>query len=452
MRRGAAGLVLVLFAAACTSTPGRPSEPISPSPPAASPLVRPILLDVVADVTPQQFTRDGTNSYIEGMQLAVDVVNRSGGVDGRPIQLRLHDDQGDPGAAAGLMRSLHRDATAILYVGPGTSLLPLRPRLERTGTPVFLLEGDLYTSRSLFREVFQTTIPWAWQAAVIARYAVVDRQARDVVFFATGPEAEAAVEPTRSAVAYWGGQLTDAFADNSAESPADLTKPLQRAGRADAVITFEPPLDSLEGVNAIEEVANPLPSIGAASSLLVANRDLAHPEPRATACYTYTWAGWAQAIPRVAKFRNAFKRRFGRLPSGLEQEGYDAVRVLAQGLKATRGRGGRVLTAALERLPTVTYSSFPIDLGPDDHVFLPRDELGLFAVPGPRERLDRWQRRGDSDLWRPLMRTFTSDGKRTNIPDHDKRVFFPFWRKNRPAPFYWKSRYGITTKRSDPVH
>jgi hypothetical protein len=85
-------------------------------------------------------------------------------------------------------------------------------------------------------------------------------------------------------------------------------------------------------------------------------------------------------------------------------------------------------------------------------VLLPRDELGLFAVAGPNERLDPWQTPG-SEPWRPLMRTFTYDGKRTSVLDMDRRAFFPFWRKNQPGPEFWRSRYGIRTRASkDAVH
>jgi hypothetical protein len=171
-----------------------------------------------------------------------------------------------------------------------------------------------------------------------------------------------------------------------------------------------------------------------------------------TASYTYTWAGWAEAIPRVGRFIRRFQAAFGHPPMGFEQEGYDAVRAVALGLQRDHGRGGPSLVSALETIKETSFSSFPIDLGPDDHLFLPRDELGLFAVPGPRERLDPWQSRTDSNLWRPVMRTFTYDGQRDNILDQDRRVFFPFWRKNQPGPKYWRSRYGIRTTPKDPLH
>src|SRR5439155_11214749 len=133
----------------------------------------------------------------------------------------------------------------------------------------------------------------------------------------------------------------------------------------------------------------------------------------------YTWAGWADPIRRVGSFRDRFRAFAGHPPQGLEQEGYDAVRTLVAGLQATHGVGGVRLTGALESLPDHTYSSFPIHFGPDDHTFLPRDELGLFAVPGRSEPLDAWMVRG-ADGWRALMRTFTYDGESTNVLDADR--------------------------------
>jgi branched-chain amino acid transport system substrate-binding protein len=442
--------VLVLaVAAACTRE--RIPRPVDTPSGLSRPPIAPLVVDVVADVKPEVVAGEATNTYLDGMRLAVRAVNAAGGVDGRPVELALHDHEGRATSADQLIQPLVGESLAVLYVGPGAALVPLRSSLEQEGTPVILLQGDLYTSRNLFRQVFQTTIPWAWQATVIARYLVRDRGARDIVVLGTGREGPMAVAPARTATAYWGGEVAHAFTGRPAEPQRGLGAAYERAARADAVLTFGEPLEVLSNVNAIEEVAEELPSISGSSALLQPSPGLAHPEPGATACYVYTWAGWAQPIKRVAAFRNSFRRTFGRLPSGFEQEGYDAVRVLVEGLKETEGKGGRRLTTVLERLPTQTFSSVPVDLGPDDHLFLPRDELGLFAVPEPNEELDPWQK-PDRSNWRPLMRTFTYDGKRTNILDRDKRAFFPLWRKDRPAPFYWQSRHGITTRQSDPLH
>jgi len=445
----AIGFALALLAAACPGggqpgpSPTPSSIPTTSSPPSG---VEPIFLDVVAPISKGIGTQVSDEStYLNGMQLAVEDVNAAGGVGGRPIVLAYRDDRDDADEATRIIGDiLSRASTAILYVGAGTALTPLQTQFAETGTPVVLLEGDLYTSQEMFRQVFQTTIPWSWQIHAIARYVVTDRMAHDVVFVGTGPEAEAAKAATASALKYWGGTLTAGFVDD----PSGIS----RAGDADWAIAFGPPVEVLDLVNYIEGASPGRgPGISGPASLLAPGAGLVAPESGVTACYTYTWAGWAEPIRRVGAFRERLESFFGRPPQGFEQEGYDAVRILVDSLKATEGAGGRRLTAALESILDRTHSSFPVDLGPDDHIFLPRDQLGLFAVAGPKERLDPWQIAG-SEPWRPVMRTFTYDGERDNILDRDRRVFFPFWRLNQPGPEYWQSRYGIVTGPEDPLH
>jgi branched-chain amino acid transport system substrate-binding protein len=450
------GLALALLASACPGA-GKPrpsptptSTPTNSSPPSGA---EPIFLDVVAPISKAIGTQVSDEStYLNGMQVAVEDVNAAGGVGGRPLVLTYRDDRDDAGEATRIIGDiLSQGSTAILYVGPGTALTPLQAQFAQTGTPVVLLEGDLYTSRDMFRQVFQTTIPWSWQVHVIARYVVTDRKADDVVFVGTGPEAQAAKDATASALRYWGGHLTESFDDSSRDPTTGMSAALDRAASADWVVAFGPPVDLLGLVNGIEEAefGDRHAGITSSASLLVSDPRLAQPDPGRTACYTYTWAGWAEPIPRVGRFLDRFEAMFRTSPIGLEQEGYDAVRVLVHALKATGGVGGAKLTSALEEVKDLTFSSFPIDLGPDDHLFMPRDELGLFAVPGRKERLDPWQLAGG---WRPVMRTFTYDGERDNILDRDRRVFFPFWRMDQPGPEYWRSRYGIVTGPQDPLH
>ncbi|MGH2686664.1 MAG: hypothetical protein ACRDJP_14460, partial [Actinomycetota bacterium] len=97
-----------------------------------------------------------------------------------------------------------------------------------------------------------------------------------------------------------------------------------------------------------------------------------------------------------------------------------------------------------------TYSSVPVRLGPDDHVFAEQSHLGLFAVADPAGAPE-----GEAFgpvPWRPILRTFTTDGEKVNFLDRDKKIFFPFWHKKRPTPKYPRSEYGIVSRPSDPVH
>jgi ABC-type branched-subunit amino acid transport system substrate-binding protein len=406
-----------------------------------------LTLDVVADASLDLGSVTVSNAYLDGMHLATEEINRRGGVEGVPVELIVHDHGGDPAEAERLIgQVLAGDPVAVLYAGPGTALIPHRPLLFETGVPVVLLGGDLYTARVLFPQVFQTTIPWEWQAHEIARYVVTDRKDQDVVFLGSGPEAATARDALAAALAYWGGDLDAGFVIRSGGTPG--RKPYLRAGSADRVVVFGTDADSpIDLVKAVEELAQAegrtaLPGFTAASALLGQER-LASLPAGTTACDRYTWAGWAEPIPRVGKFRKGLEASTGRLPAGHEQEGYDAVKSLAVGLRQTGGRGGPDLIDALEDIADQTFSGVPVSLGPDDHVFAPRDELGLFAVPGPKDELDPWL---GEDPWMPVMRTFTYDGERTNFLEVDRTVFFPFWNENIPSPKYWRSRYGIVSR------
>lgn len=451
---------LTAAATACTSSggdhtvpPGSVSGPGHPSGAATGAAATAITLDVVGDLAsgPQGSGTGsvGDRGYLEGIQMAVRDVNASGGVSGRRLAVAVQD-AGDSSAEA--TRLLEGDATAplaaVLFVGPGPSASAARAAFERTDTPLILLEGDLYTSDGLFREVFQAGIPWSWQVHAIARYLVRDRRSSRIVFAGVGPEAPAAALATRGALSYWGGALAGVALGPGPGAPARLAR---ATSGADAVIDFGPPAGSLAIARAVAGSGRGAPRIAAGSSLLAAAGVGATLPAGTVACDRYTWDGWAEPIPRVGRFIQEFHAFSGHAAGGMEQEGYDALRTLADALQRTGGKGGGVLVDQLERTHHRTYSGFPIDLGPDDHTFAPRDEVGMFAVPGPGERGEPWMA-PLGQTWRPLMRTFTYDSRRDAILPTDRTVFFPGWAENEPAPFYWQSRYGIVSRPSDPLH
>jgi ABC-type branched-subunit amino acid transport system substrate-binding protein len=437
-----------------TGSTGSPSGGPSKSGSAKPPIVLPVIATTSGPLAAED------QGYLDGMRLAVQEIDGGGGVKGRPLALDVYDDGGEPDRATqAIDQALDLKPVAILYVGPGEAVTPVRARLEQEGTPLILLSGDLYTARGLFPEVFQTSVPWEWQANAMARYIVLDRKANDVVFIGEGPAAAGASDALQSALTYWGGRLHASFTDADRSPTTGLTKAFKRAARADWAVAYGSSSQSTELVNAIEEAAGisdvtdvrPKPGVSGPAALLASGTELARPEPGTGACSTYAWAGWAQPVPRVGDFRAAFAAMTGRPPDGTDQEGYEAARLLSWGLRRT-GPAGSELVEQLEQAKGLLFSSFPIDLGPDDHVLPPRDQLGLFAVAGPGEKVDPWQIHG-TEPWRAVMRTFTYDGQRTSVLDVDRTVFFPWWDKYLPGPHYWRSIYGIATRpKDDPLH
>jgi branched-chain amino acid transport system substrate-binding protein len=394
---------------------------------------------VLASVTGATSATDAT--YLDGMRLAESEVNGAGGVVGRSMRLEVVDDRGDPAVAGALLEEALEDRpVAAFVIGSGSLVSPHRSLVEEVGAPVFLLSGDLYTSRELFRQMFQTGVPWRWQAAVLMRYLVVDRRyTRVLPVIEAGPQEEAARQAIEAASREEGSTLLTALTLVPGRPQASIVR---EAANAEAVIFFG---GAAEMSSLSEALASAFPNPPQlAASFEALSPDVSNVRPGTVAPYPYTWAGWADPIPRVGAFRARFQEALGRPPAGFEQEGYDAVRLLADGLARSQGEGGDALVRALQGFRERTYASLPVRFGPDDRTAIDESQLGLFAVPAPDEVPEPWF--AEVPRWRPLMRTFTFDGEKTNVLDRDKQVFFPRWRKPRPSPKYWRSRYGITTR------
>ena len=389
MTRAAVAALLVLAACTGTNSGAAPTAGPGRSPTAApSPPPSP---DVVVIADPGAPEADG-------IRLAAEETG---------IEPALVDPAGNPEGA--LRQAVTGGASAVIVVRAPGAVIRARPDIEAAAVPVIEIGGDLYSDQALFRYGFQVSIPLTWQARVLAHYLVVDRGYDRIAFVGQPDIARAALQ----------------------EEGVTPIEDAPQAHLALAALPQEPSGGQLAGPADVLATSGTVP-------------------PGTVACAPYTWAGWAEPIPRVSRFRARFLDRFGREPGLPEQDGYDAARVLSDALDRTGGRGGEALVRALESFRDETYVSTPIRLGPDDHVFAEQSHLGLFALEpagaqAPGEDLEPLP-------WRPLMRTFTTNGKRVNLFDRDVRVFFPNWRPPAPRPNYWRSRFGIITRPDDPLH
>jgi hypothetical protein len=390
MTRAAVAAFLVLAACTQTDSESAPTPAPQAAPTTPSPEGPPPDVVVIAD--PEAPEADGIRFAAEEAGLEISFV----------------DPAGDPQGA--LLRTVEGRPPAVIVVRAPAAVVRARPDIEAAAVPVIEIGSDLYSERALFRYAFQVSIPLTWQARVLAHYLVADRGYDRIGIIGNPPLARAAL---------------------AEEGLAPVA-----GSEAEAFLALAGPPRGLSG----PQLATPAETLEYA--------DWA--PPGTVACAPYTWTGWAEPIPRVARFRGRFLGRFGREPGLPEQEGYDAARVLADALDRSGGRGGDALVRALESFRDETYASTPIRLGPDDHVLAEESHLGLFAlepvgVQAPGEDLEPLP-------WRPLMRTFTTNGRRVNLFERDVRVFFPNWRQPAPRPNYWRSRFGIITRPDDPLH
>jgi branched-chain amino acid transport system substrate-binding protein len=414
-------LAALLALAACTGDPAMPPSP-EPSPREPAPVTVPVIAG----------ERDHAG-VLDGMRLAERDVNRRGGIRGRPLRLQLEDHGGDDARAGDLLgRAVAARPPMALFAGPGHVAAGLRSEIEEARVPVMVVEGDLYTPRTLFRWVFQASVPARWRARVLARYLVRDRGHRRVAAVVEGgPDRREMSRALRDALGREGVRpVAVAVADPGPSPPPDVV-----AGAEAAIVLGGPEVSRREAQR----------GDGADVRLALPPASLAEPRlpPGTVVAHHYAWAGWDPPLPRVRRFAGRFRRVLGRPPTGLEQEGYDAVRVAATALSRSAARGGERLLRALEGVRDVTHAALPITLGPDDHVLPDETFVGVLAVTRPAA----------GSTWLPVMRTFTSDGRKLSLHRPDVRRFVPGWRHPRPRPVYRRARFGIVSRPGDdPLH
>ena len=128
----------VLCAVAILAACGGPEESTSTAPDdgtaGADGAGEPVVLGAVI---PLSGPAGGTGEWIsQGMELAVEEINEAGGIDGRPIELLVEDDEGDPQTGIRLVDQLaDQGALALLGTFNSPVVLGMAERVAEVGIP-----------------------------------------------------------------------------------------------------------------------------------------------------------------------------------------------------------------------------------------------------------------------------------------------------------------------------
>lgn len=85
-------------------------------------------------------------SILKGIEATVDMINADGGINGRPIELEVKDDEGKPEVAARLITELASDSEIPLILGPypSTTVAAADPQARREEIPMIAFTGAGY--------------------------------------------------------------------------------------------------------------------------------------------------------------------------------------------------------------------------------------------------------------------------------------------------------------------
>lgn len=126
----------------------------------------------------------------KGAKLAVDEINKAGGVDGKTIEVITKDNKSDNSEAATVTTNLATESKVNIVVGPATSgaTAAASPNASKAVVPLITPSGTtdnltLTSDGKTNPYVFRTTFVDSYQGDVLAKYASDHLKAKQVVLF-----------------------------------------------------------------------------------------------------------------------------------------------------------------------------------------------------------------------------------------------------------------------------
>ena len=287
------------------------------------------------------------NRQKDGAQLAVDAINAAGGIKGRQLQLVIQDDAGDPNAAVTAFNTLaaQDDIVAIYGSTIGSSTMAFAPLAKRAGIPVAVPNATYQITRLGNEFLFRVAVPGDVEVKAAVDLAKKKGWKRIAMLHsndAYGKQGADLLAEMKDLEVV----ASESFATNSTDYTPQLTK--IRAARPDVIFIWGGvPFTGTAVKNAGQlGITAPLISPTAAGA----------PANVAAAAGSSALSNWqimgvidpANPLPRQKAGIEATQAKFKNDPDVFIASGWDAIQVLAAGLKNATAITRPALKTALE--------------------------------------------------------------------------------------------------------
>ena len=287
----------------------------------------------------------------DGAILAVETINAAGGVNGRPLELVIEDDQGTPGGALAADLSLIKaNVTAIIGHMTSDASMASWPEVKDSG--MVFLSPTVSTPQlvGIKDNFFRLIVVNDQHASMLAQYAYDELGLRKIVIFYdrdniafTGTYRDGFSAPFEN----YGGEITAIHEFSSSAAP-DFIPSLEeaQAAGADGIFILASAVDTAL-------IAQQAQRINYDVQLLASNwsftDELVHNGGQAVEnIITVVSHDESNQSPNYLAFYDAFVERFNRHPTFAAGYGYEAVMVLANALEKTDGNKEGLAEALLE--------------------------------------------------------------------------------------------------------
>jgi len=294
----------------------------------------------------------------EGAELAIDDINRSGGVlGGRKIRLLVEDDQSKPEEASNAVTKLITQDKVVGVIGEVASRRSLAagPVCQKYQVPMVSPASTNERVTEIGDYIFRVCFIDPFQGEVLAKFAYNDLKARKVAVLKDIQQdySVGLTDSIQKHFAALGGQVLDpvSYSSGDADFKAILTQ--VRSQKPDAIFVTGYYPEAAIIVRQARELGMKMPILGGdgwvGDALKNGREALAN-------CYISNHYSGDNPDPVVQNFVKAYRAKFSHEPDSIAALGYDAAKVLAEAMTRANSTEGPKVRDALARadVPGVT--------------------------------------------------------------------------------------------------
>lgn len=305
-------------------------------------------------------------SVKNAVTLAVERLNEAGGVAGSQLKLFVEDDKGDPIESANAAMKLINREKVDLIVGPVitpcvTAVAPICqdhkvPMITPTGTGDKLTDVGDYIFRACFKDSFQGT--------VMARYAYerLGLKRAAIIYDIANPYSAGLMNAFKQKFTELGGKITtvQSYSTGDMDFSAQITSIIMSNPEALFVPTYHDTAGPIVLQARQQGFQGVFLGVDGWDSPDLAELAGGHEE----GAYIVNHYSLQDKSETSQSFVAAYRSAFNRDPDALAALGYDAVLIVAEALKLSKGQTGAALKDALGKAQNIEGATGTINMDP----------------------------------------------------------------------------------------
>ena len=296
-------------------------------------------------------------SMKSGFELAVDEVNKAGGINGKKVRIVEADNKSEPSESGNAATKLVTQDKVIAVVGPATSGAVAASEPILTGAKVPLIAPcatapeitvgkDGKTKQFVFRAAFIDP----YQGEIMAKFASEDKKFKKVAILhdSSSDYSKGLSKVFTEKFTAAGGTITadEAFLAKDIDFKAALTK--IKATNPDAVYIPGYYEEVAKIIKQAREIGLNVPLLGSDGWDSPKLTEIAGKAATNNCFFTNAYTA-EDKDPGVQKFIQAYKAKFNKVPDVFAMEGYNAGLVLFNALKTANTTDGTKLAEAIAK-------------------------------------------------------------------------------------------------------